>query len=134
MKKRPDLVNEWLAKAQSDLGYAKASFEEFDDFYAQMCLLCHDAVEKFLKAFLIASGKRPRRTHDVVTLAQACSRAYPAFLEHLDACKVVNRYYVPLKYPSHYPQISREQATEAIRIAGRIREVVNDALEDLPHV
>ncbi len=47
------LVKDWLAKADSDFRYAKASFESFDDFYSQICILCHDAAEKYLKAFLI---------------------------------------------------------------------------------
>ena len=130
MKKRPDsLVNEWLEKARNDLAYAKASFEEFDNFYAQMCILCHDAVEKFLKAFLIASGKRLSRTHDVVALVRGCGNVDSAFLEYVDECKVVNRYYVPLKYPSHYPQMRREQAAEAIHVAEQIQAVVSERIE-----
>ena len=46
MKNKPlKVVLDWINKANADLGFAKASFEEFDDFYSQMCILCHDAEE-----------------------------------------------------------------------------------------
>ncbi|MBF0564508.1 MAG: HEPN domain-containing protein [Nitrospirae bacterium] len=63
---------EWLSKAESDYNFAKSSFEEFDDFYSQMCLLCHDATEKYLKAFILSTGNRPERIHDLVALLNEC--------------------------------------------------------------
>ena len=64
---------EWFNKAESDLDYARASFREFDRFYSQICILCHDAVEKYLKAGLASRGLRPKRTHDLVTLLTAAT-------------------------------------------------------------
>lgn len=50
---------EWLNKAENDLDYARASFREFESFFSQMCILCHDAAEKYLKACLATQGLRP---------------------------------------------------------------------------
>ena len=47
------ITEEWLNKAQSDYLFAEASLREFSGFYSQICILCHDAVEKNLKAFLL---------------------------------------------------------------------------------
>ncbi|WP_306536336.1 HEPN domain-containing protein [Geobacter sp.] len=125
------ITREWLAKAESDLAYAQASYREFDDFHSQMCILCHDAAEKFLKALLASSGTRPERTHDLVTLHNECLSALEPHgaLNELDVpCRLLNRYYVPLKYPSHYPAITKVQASQAIEAAERIRAVVNAIL------
>ena len=47
------ITQEWLGKARSDYLFAEASLKEFSGFYSQICILCHDAVEKYLKTFLL---------------------------------------------------------------------------------
>lgn len=118
---------EWLGKADSDLEFAKASFEEFDDFYSQMCVLSHDAVEKYLKAYIASHGVKPERIHDLAALLNECAKlsANPdEFRSQEEGCRVLNMYYTPLKYPSHYPIATKEQAKEAIAIASAISEFV----------
>lgn len=66
MKKVNPVVKEWLNKAESDLRYAQCSFREFDDFYSQMCILCHDSAEKYLKAYLYANNVKPPKIHDLL--------------------------------------------------------------------
>lgn len=118
------IVSEWLEKANSDLAFAQASFNDFDDFYGQMCVLCHDAVEKYLKAFLVSHGIRPMRIHDLIALSTQCTKLSDVFGDYREDCAILNRYYTPIKYPSHYPTPTREQAKEAIEIATRIKEIV----------
>jgi len=115
------LTQEWLSKAQSDLLFAEASLREFSGFYSQICVLCHDSAEKYLKTFLIAHGIRPDRVHDLMALLHECLKI-DATLCLLDmACSILNDYYIPLKYPSHYPDIIREQSAEAFDSAKLIQ-------------
>lgn len=126
---------EWFHKAESDLDYARASFREFDRFYSQICILCHDAVEKYLKAGLASQGLRPERTHDLVTLLNECiqlAENTKGLLAIEQQCRMLNRYYIPLKYPSHYPTMTKEQAKEAIEAAETIRGEINNALGIAP--
>jgi len=94
-----------------------------------MCILCHDAAEKYLKACLASQGLRPERTHDLVNLLNECVQLAESTkglhtIEH--QCRILNRYYIPLKYPSHYPTMTKEQAKEAIESAETIRvEIIN---------
>ena len=121
------LTREWLSKAESDLEYARASFREFDDFYAQMCILCHDSAEKYLKALLVSEGVRPERTHDLLALLQECSSlaGAAALREALEAaCRLLNSYYVPLKYPSHFPLLTRDHADRALAAADSVERMV----------
>jgi HEPN domain-containing protein len=126
---------EWLNKAESDLDYARASFREFERFYSQMCVLCHDATEKYLKACLASRGLRPEKTHDLVVLLNECVQ-YAAnkdvLLEIEQQCRILNRYYIPLKYPSHYPTITKAQAREAIEAAETVRAKILNALGITP--
>jgi len=122
-----EIANEWLNKADSDLDYAEASFDEFDDFYSQMCILCHDAAEKYLKGYITSFGMKPERIHDLVTLLIKCKEILEdesEFDKIEESTRLLNRYYIPLKYPSHYPVMSREQAEEGIKAAKEIRDVI----------
>jgi HEPN domain-containing protein len=115
------ITREWLNKARSDYLFAEASMKEFSGFYSQICILCHDAVEKYLKAFLIAGGKRPERVHDLLALLHECLQIDTSLDDISIPCGILNDYYIPLKYPSHYPEITKEQAEEAFAAAGMVR-------------
>jgi HEPN domain-containing protein len=109
------------------LQYAQASFKEFDSFYSQICVLCHDSAEKYLKAYLCANSLDFPKTHDLVVLARMCVDVkIPKKLE-VYAVRL-NGYYIPLKYPSHYPSIKREQAAEAIDSAKEIEKLITAKL------
>ncbi len=125
------IAQEWFSKAESDYNFAKSSFEEFDDFYSQMCLLCHDAAEKYLKAYIISSGNKPERIHDLVALLNECVRISnkAEFQSTEDYCRLLNRYYIPLKYPSHYPLVTKKQAKAALESVEKVRDIVRQEIE-----
>lgn len=118
------LTQEWLRKAQSDLLFAEASLRELSGFYSQICVLCHDSAEKYLKAFLIAHGVRPDRIHDLMALLHECLKIDATLRLLAISCSNLNDYYIPLKYPSHYPDIVREQSAEAFDSAKLIQTEV----------
>ena len=41
-----------------------------------------------------------------------------------ESTRLLNRYYIPLKYPSHYPVMNKDQAEEAISAAKEIKDVI----------
>ena len=119
---------EWLKKARSDYLFAEASLKEFSGFYSQICVLCHDTAEKYLKAHLIAQGKRPDRVHDLLALLNECLQGDETLDVIATQCGILNDYYIPLKYPSHYPETTREQAEEAFTAAGVVRYEIEKRL------
>ena len=122
------ITQEWLNKAQSDYLFAEASLREFTGFYSQICILCHDVVEKYLKAFLISQGKRPDRIHDLLAILNESCQVDPTLNVISTQCGILNDYYIPLKYPSHYPEMTQEQAVEAFAAAGVVRDEVEKRL------
>ncbi len=134
MKNKPSkIVLDWINKANSDLEYAKASFNEFDDFYSQMCILCHDSAEKIFKAYIVSKKKRYKRIHDLVTLLKDCiqiSDQKEDFHNYEEDCRILNNYYTPLKYPSHFPIASKKQAKEAINAAENIAKFIQTQIFD----
>jgi len=121
-----EITCEWLQKADSDLAFARASFEDFDDFYGQICILCHDDAEKYLKAFIALYGLKPEYIHDLLRLLNQCCDFSQELAGLQGTCITLNPYYTPLKYPSHYPTPNRDQAKEAVEVAIQISRIIRD--------
>lgn len=88
------------------------------------CFHAQQAVEKGLKAYLVARGKALPREHHLINLLQHCVRSKLSGsrgVEH--ACKILDQYYLPTRYPDalvgSLPQglPTRSHATEAIDLA-----------------
>ena len=45
-----------------------------------------------------------------------------------EPCRLLNRYYTPLKYPSHFPPLKRKQACEAVTAALEVERLVVEAI------
>ncbi|OGC07627.1 hypothetical protein A2230_02420 [candidate division WOR-1 bacterium RIFOXYA2_FULL_36_21] len=131
--KASNVVLEWIKRADSDSDFyfAKVFLKEFNDFYSQMCLLCHDAVEKYLKAYLIFKNIKYKKIHDLVVLLKDCAKFSDKdqeFLKHEDACRILNNYYIPLKYPSHYPLAKHDQAKEAVGLTEQLSVFIKNKI------
>ena len=115
--KASNVVLEWIKRADSDSDFyfAKVFLKEFNDFYSQMCLLCHDAVEKYLKAYLIFKNIKYKKIHDLVVLLKDCA-------------KFSDNYYIPLKYPSHYPLAKHDQAKEAVGLTEQLSVFIKNKI------
>lgn len=61
------LAKEWIQKGQDDLRNANVLLKEGGTIDA-VCFHSQQAVEKFLKAFLVFHGLRIKRIHSLVTL------------------------------------------------------------------
>lgn len=118
------LAKEWFRIGEQELNYAKAAFDDFDDFYSQMCVQCHQAVEKYLKGFLVYQNKRYPFTHDLVKLIHECSKIDRNFLDFLSNVKTITDYYIELRYPVNYPPRTKKDAKQAIEIAQNIKNFI----------
>jgi len=113
-------AKEWFKIGDNELGYAKCAFNDFDDFYAQMCVQAHQAIEKYLKGFLVYHNNRYSLTHDLTKLIKECVKVDSACVQFLDYCNKITDYYIELRYPVHYLNKTKTQAKEAIGIADKI--------------
>jgi HEPN domain-containing protein len=86
-----------------------------------LCFHAQQAVEKALKAFLIAKGDEPPRTHSIEVLLERCRRMDPAFPEY--EIKNLSYFSVEIRYPDelYLPEIE-----ETKFYAGLSRRIVGD--------
>jgi len=98
----PQVVIEWFEKADEDLDFAVSVINE-SPFFAQICFHFHQAAEKYLKAFIIATDLEFKKIHDLPVLLKLCATSLPELQEIMDDCKLLNRFYIDTRYPVHWP-------------------------------
>ncbi len=91
------LPADWLRIADKDLRRARLLMEHEDadgaGFYLQQ------AVEKYLKALLLANGCKLRRTHDLEALLNEALQFDGRLESHRDLCLELSAFYFAERYP-----------------------------------
>jgi HEPN domain-containing protein len=124
----PQLVREWINKADEDYGFAVSVIEE-SPYYSQICFHFYQAAEKYLKAHIIAHDLQFQKIHDLPVLLKICMQKNPELQLVLDDCKFLNRYYIDARYPVHWPtSYDKEEAHKARVAAKHIHDAIKNAL------
>lgn len=91
-------------------------------------------MEKALKAFLLAHGERNVRGHSALELLDRCAAFNGEFARFRQDCRVLDRHYIPTRYPDALPEGSpheafgSDDADDAIRRADGILTAVRESL------
>ncbi len=72
-KETINFIKQWMTKANEDLLVVEKLTEFEVIANASVCFHCQQAVEKYLKAFLIANEVEIKRTHNIEYLLAECS-------------------------------------------------------------
>jgi HEPN domain-containing protein len=95
MKKR---IEEWIERAEHDLEAAQLLLDH--KAHADIVLFhAHQAVEKYLKAFLLHHGWKLRKIHDLETLITDAMDVDSAFETYLDLGRRLTAFYYTERYP-----------------------------------
>ena len=99
MLSKEQLIEAWLEKAEHDLGTAKITLLYLPEYADTICFHCQQAVEKYLKAYLIHLDIEFRRTHDLVYLLELINEIEDIDELWFDAAAILNDYAVHIRYP-----------------------------------
>ena len=116
----------WLRKADRDLKVARRELESENPVTEAVCFHAQQAVEKYLKAFLVYHNRPFRKTHDIAELLHLCIKVDKSFEKFMNE-KVVKLtvYSVDTRYPGALDyEPTPEEAREAVEIAERVRDFV----------
>lgn len=97
--KHRELAREWLARAKSDLNYAKAGERETGEHHVT-CFLCHQAAEKLLKGLVVLDGSAPQKTHNLNLLLSQVVSIYPSVVEISKDIRRLDKFYISSRYPA----------------------------------
>ena len=117
---------EWQRKAREDLQLARTivNTADFGDrFPSHVCFLCQQCVEKWLKAIIVAAGRKASRTHDVKALLDECIPMLPALSIFFGQLSWLTPFAAEVRYPNE-DDVSAEDARKAIRQAEEVQRVV----------
>ncbi len=122
------LVKAWIDKAEEDYHFASSLIPD-SPYYSQICFHFHQAVEKFLKSYIIAHDLDFQKIHDLPILLKICMQKNAELQKIMDDCKFLNRYYIDTRYPVHWPtNYDKEETLRAQIAAENIRKAIKAAL------
>ncbi len=123
------MIKDWILKAESDLKIGKDEIQTKDPATDAICFHMQQAVEKYLKAFLIFNNREIRKTHDIAELIEVCKEIDYEF-EYLYEIKAdkLTLYAVEFRYPGAVLFPSLSETREAIEIAEKVKAFVIEKL------
>lgn len=88
---------DWLRIAEKDLRRVERLLDDQDPEGAGFHL--QQAIEKFLKAFLLSKGWKLQRIHNLETLLNSASIYDPSLETFREACQRITDFYIIERYP-----------------------------------
>ena len=110
----------WLGTADVDVLSASAILDRAMPSYDPVGFHAQQAAEKALKAFLVRHGVRFGNTHDIGALLGLAEAAAAGISERLVDARELTPYAVNARYPSDDPPLTREEASELLKMAQRV--------------
>jgi len=119
------VVLEWLYKADEDFGFAKLSLPDAKNYFNQICFHFQQAAKKYLKAYIVKSGLKFEKEHDLVKLLKICAIHDSSLATLEEDCRFLNPFYFEIRYPDQvFAVCTRDQAEEAYKRADEIRNLI----------
>ncbi len=117
-----NIVAQWIEKADHDLIAAQILIEANPLILDIACFHCQQAIEKYLKVFLIYHNQEAIFTHNLDFLAQQCSIIDDDF-QNIDM-KNINQYAVKTRYPHDFVAPELSETKEYLKISEDIKKMV----------
>ena len=117
-------VKEWLKKADSDFKLVEHELRlpEEEVIRDIVCFHCQQAVEKYLKAFLVYNKKKVKRTHDIAYLLNECSFIDKGFASI--EIKKLSTFGVDIRYPDDFYVPDMEEVKFYYDLTKRVKGLV----------
>ena len=91
-------AEEWFIKGQHDIETAQL-LHDAQGHTDSIAYHIHQAIEKYLKGYLVLNGKKPPRIHELDALLNHIVPFDNSLAKFLDLCEKASRYYIEARYP-----------------------------------
>jgi hypothetical protein len=123
-------IQEWIEKADHDLGSAKIIYLHIPEYSDVVAFHCQQAVEKYLKAALIYFDINFERTHNLSYLLDLLSRKVAVDSKIYDESIKLNSFAVQIRYPNIKIELTKSQLEEAINTAEEMRKIAEKIISN----
>lgn len=121
--------NEWFKKAKVDLNSAEILYKH-DGENSMICFLLQQAVEKYLKGFLILKTGFLHEGHNLRKLCVKATDYNPHLDNFTKDCAFLNDFYIETRYPAEQPLIVKDKdVEESFKIASSIISLINEEIK-----
>lgn len=115
---------DWIEKAQKDFNRINVRLEEDDIEDAVVHL--QQALEKYLKGYLLFKGWTLSRTHNLRVLLDEATKFNPVFIKFQRLCEEVTPYYFEDRYPFFSEPPSKEEVEGNLIMAGELIHIIKE--------
>ncbi|PIS25931.1 MAG: DNA-binding protein [bacterium (Candidatus Stahlbacteria) CG08_land_8_20_14_0_20_40_26] len=124
-----EYIKQWLTKANDDLKIVEHELDlpEKEIVKDAICFHCQQAVEKYLKAFLIYHKAEVERTHDIEHLLDQCALIDKDFVNI--EVRELSSFGVDIRYPDDFYIPDMEEVKFYYDLTKRVRGLVLTKLE-----
>ena len=124
MSGEADEIRQWIIKGDHDLGTAKVTYLYIPEYLDTVTFHCQQAVEKYLKAYLIFQSTVFRFSHDLIYLLDLITQKDLDFESFYDTVSELQGYAVEIRYPNETIFLSKEKVESTMITAMEIRKFV----------
>lgn len=117
-------IKQWVIKGDHDLGTAKVTYLYIPEYLDTVTFHCQQAVEKYLKAYLVFQTMSFKFSHDLVYLLDLITQKDSDFECYYDTVSELQGYAVEIRYPNETIYLSNEKVEKAMMIAKNVRDFV----------
>ena len=128
MSSVPAEYRSWLAKAEEDRLCIRNELSASHTPWAIVAFHAQQAAEKTLKALIVYHGRRPRQTHDLGEILNACLDHDASLVGLRDACDRLSYFAVDARYPDLNREVAEDLARLAVEHCERICAAVRAKL------
>lgn len=116
---------EWFNIANKDLNGAKILYEHDAD-YGLVLFHLQQAVEKYIKGYLIHKTGMLQGGHSLIKLCKKASEFDRDFRIYIKDCAFLNEYYIETRYPAEEPLIAdKEDVEDGMKFTIEIIDFIN---------
>jgi HEPN domain-containing protein len=121
-----EIVQEWVDKGNSDFIAAKTLAPK-KGLENQTGFHCQQAIEKWLKAYLIKQGEEIQKIHDLMALVIYCGKYDPTFKELEPLVEGISDFAVEFRYPGL--NATAEEVKDALNKTKKVKEFLIGKIE-----
>jgi HEPN domain-containing protein len=119
-------VKSWIDKANNDLRNVELLLKSNEEFLPTdtMAFHCQQAVEKFLKAYIIFNNEKILFTHNLADLVQICAKFDNSFESIIEKVETLTPFAVEIRYPDNALFPSNNEIKDFYQIAVYVKNFV----------
>lgn len=120
---------DWFQSGDKDYKSAKILFE-YDGDYGIVAFHCQQAIEKYLKGYLLLVNQQLEKGHSLVLLIKKAQKFDKDINIYMKDCAYINQFYIETRYPADEPMIlEKSEAEECLSIVKNMIEYLYEKIQ-----